>query len=408
MFMSRIHYGYVILAMIALVTLSVLGLGRFGYSVVLPAMQESLQLSNTQAGELQSWNLLGYLVGALGAGMLAARFGSRIVIATALFVAALAMLLTGLAPGVEVARWTRALTGLGAGGAIVPALALTPAWFATHRRGTASGIAVSGTSLGLIISGPLVPWLIATNGRDLGWRASWLAFGALALLIAIFVTIFLRDRPAQLGLHPVGAEHTDVPHASAFAAEWHHLLRTRALWHLSALYVCFGFSYTIYYTFFVRFLVGEGGWSQADAGALWFQIGVASIISGFVWGAVSDRWGRRVAFVGVFLFHGAAFLLFGLTPWSAGFFLSAFLYAVSAWSVPALMAVACGDQFGVRLAPVALGIATMVFSIGQAIAPVLAGAIADTTQKFAPAFILAGGVAWLGALMAWRLSPAKK
>lgn len=69
----RLHYGLVVLALIVLAVFSSLGLARFGYTSILPTMQESLKLSNTQAGELQSWNLLGYLVTVAFAGLLAAR-----------------------------------------------------------------------------------------------------------------------------------------------------------------------------------------------------------------------------------------------------------------------------------------------------------------------------------------------
>src|SRR3970040_2414812 len=84
----RIHYGFVVLGLVILVVFSALGLARFGYTSILPSMQRALQLSNTQTGRLQSWNLVGYLVTVLVAGLLAARFGPRRVIAVALLVVA--------------------------------------------------------------------------------------------------------------------------------------------------------------------------------------------------------------------------------------------------------------------------------------------------------------------------------
>ncbi|MFA7461351.1 MAG: YbfB/YjiJ family MFS transporter, partial [Trueperaceae bacterium] len=42
-----------------------IGLGRFGYSLLLPAMQSALQLTLAQAGALGSANTGGYLVGAV-------------------------------------------------------------------------------------------------------------------------------------------------------------------------------------------------------------------------------------------------------------------------------------------------------------------------------------------------------
>jgi MFS family permease len=76
-------------------------------------------------------------------------------------------------------------------------------------------------------------------------------------------------------------------------------------------------------------------------------------------------------------------------------YLSAALFALTAWSIPALMAALCGDRFGARLAPAALGLITLVFGLGQALGPWLAGAIADATHSFAPAFLVAGATALL-------------
>src|SRR5512134_2460642 len=98
------RYEFVILALIVLAVFGALGLGRFGYTSILPAMQEALRLTNTQTGELQSWNLTGYLLTAMLAGLLAARYGPRVVISCALFVAAVGLLVTGFVPTFEGAR----------------------------------------------------------------------------------------------------------------------------------------------------------------------------------------------------------------------------------------------------------------------------------------------------------------
>jgi len=169
--------------------------------------------------------------------------------------------------------------------------------------------------------------------------------------------------------------------------------RSRLLWQLAGIYFGFGFSYIIYSTFFVRYLTGEAGFSRIAAGRLWLQVGMVSIVSGFLWGSVSDRWGRRAALLWVFGLQGGAFLLFGLSRAAWAVYLSTALFAVTAWSVPALMAALSGDLFGARLAPAALGLITMVFGFGQALGPYLAGMIADGTRSFAPAFLLAGTTA---------------
>ena len=397
----RLHYAFVVLALIMLVILGALGLGRFGYSIILPTMQASLQLTNTQAGELQSWNFGGYLLAVVVAGLLAAHLGPRIVISISALIVAGAMVLTGLAPGFEMACWGRALTGLGAGGVNIPAMGLIPAWFGAKRRGFASGAAVAGSSLGLMISGPLVPFVITQFGADQGWRVSWHIFGAIACVTAIVAIFALRNRPAEMGLHPLGENQRERDariQEHATSSNWKSLCRSPSLWHLALIYFCFGLSHPIYYTFFVRYLVGEGGFTQADAGALWFQVGVGTVVCGFIWGTASDYWGRRTALVTVFTLQGIAILIFGLTRNSAVFYLSACLFSITAWSIPAIMNATCGDRFGARLAPTAFGLITVPFGVGQVIGPVLAGAIADATASFALAFVLAGIVACCGAV----------
>jgi MFS family permease len=393
---GRLHYGFVVLALVVLVVFSALGLARFGYTSILPAMQEALHLTNTQTGALQSWNLLGYMLTVAGAGMLAARFGPRIVISVALLIVASAMALTGLFPTFGGACVGRFLAGVGGAGSNMPAMALLSAWFGARRRGMAAGVGATGSSLGLMVTGPLVPAILQHSGET-GWRLSWYVLATLTLLVFAFAATWLRDHPSEKNLRAVGESETErnagSPPARNASVNWGAVYRSGLLWKLAVIYFGFGFSYIIYSTFFVRYLTGEAGFSRTAAGALWFQIGVASIVSGFLWGSVSDRWGRRTALLWVFGLQGTAFVLFGLGRNPACVYGSAALFAITSWSVPALMAALCGDLFGARLAPAALGLITMVFGCGQALGPFLAGLIADATHSFAPAFLLAGGVA---------------
>ena len=102
----------------------------------------------------------------------------------------------------------------------------------------------------------------------------------------------------------------------------------------------------------------------------------------------------------MFLINCAAFTLFALWAVTPGFILSAVLFGLSAWSIPAIVAATCGDVIGSKLAPAALGFVTLIFGIGQALGPSVAGRIADATGTLSAAFLLAGAVALAGAVMA--------
>jgi MFS family permease len=257
-----------------------------------------------------------------------------------------------------------------------------------------------------MVTGPLVPALLGRYGPE-GWRLCWYVLGAMALGTSVLCGILLRNRPADMQLAPLGeteAERLRRPAPDdAGAPAWSGLWRSPLLWRLAAIYCAFGLSYVTYATFLIRYLVGEAGFTPAAAGLLWLQVGLVSGVSGFLWGAVSDRWGRRAGLVIVFVLQGGSFLTLGLSASLPAVYLSAALFALTAWSIPALMAATLGDLFGPRLAPAALGLATVVFGVGQVVGPYLAGTVADAAGTFAPAFLAAGVVAFGGAAGSWRL-----
>lgn len=395
-----IHYAWVILIMATLVVFGSLGLARFGYGIVLPDMQAGLGMDNTQAGVLATVNLIGYLALSVLGGALASRFGPRVVITAGLLVAATGMVFTGLANRYTVAAVWRGLTGLGSGASNVPVMALLAAWFSAKRRGFASGIAVAGSSIALILLGPLAPRLLAIDPAA-GWRYCWFVFSGATFLLAVAAFAVLRNHPSDVGLSALGEEAQPAsPKTRANPLEWGRVYKSGAVWHMGIVYFAFGFSYIIYMTFFVKGLTADGGYTKLAAGRLFMVMGWFSLVCGLLWGAVSDVIGRKRALIIVYLIQATAFSLFALWPTPPGYTVSAILFGLTAWSIPAVMAAACGDQLGSRMAPAGLGFVTLFFGIGQAIAPSVAGLMADAAGSLSPAFLLAAGVAVLGAVAA--------
>ena len=394
-----LHYGWIIAIMSVVTVLGALGLARFGYTMILPSMKEGLGLTDSQAGDLATANMIGYLVMAVTCGYLASRFGPRVVIAIFMCIISGSMILTGMAPNYQVALIGRLLTGVGSGGTNVPVMGLVPAWFAAKRRGLAAGMAVSGSSFGMVITGLLVPAILSRWG-GVGWRYSWFCLSGFALVIAVLGYVILRNHPRDKGLSPIGAEESDsvaaVPRSSAL--QWGLVYRAAPVWHLALIYVLFGFSYIIYTTFFARYLTWEAGFTTEAAGALWSVVGMVSIISGFIWGAVSDIVGRKYGLAIVYFLQFLCFTIFGLWKAPAGYYLSALLFALTAWSIPGIMAAASGDLLGARLAPAALGFITLFFGVGQASGTFVGGRIADFTGSYTAAFVIAGAAALVGAV----------
>ncbi len=403
---DKLHYGWVIVGLGVAIAVGALGLGRFGYTVVLPSMKLGLGIGSVKAADLATGNMIGYLSFSAISGVLAARFGARAVITFFMLVVSSSMLLSGLANSYPVALLARTLTGIGSAGTNIPVMALVAVWFSPRRRGLATGITVSGASIGLVITGLLVPGILRKFGPE-GWRQAWFVFAAFALLVAVVGLILLRNTPAQKGLTPVGSKGNQSGERSAVAGavpkpalNWSLLYKSGQIWHLAGIYVLFGFSYVIYATFFVDYLTSEAGFPISRAGSLWSAIGMVSIVSGFIWGSVSDRVGRKYGLALVFLLQAASYALFGLWRSVPGFYLSALFFALTAWSVPAIMAASAGDLLGAGMAAAAFGFISLLLSVGQALGPFVAGRIAAESGSYSSAFITAAVAAVLGAVAA--------
>jgi predicted MFS family arabinose efflux permease len=312
---------------------------------------------------------------------------------------------------------------------LVPSVGLMSTWFDARRRGMASAVVSSGSSLALVIVGPAVPAIIAAGGAD-GWRVAWYFFAAVTCVVGVVTLVVQRDRPYKAA-HALAAQgsiwkatperpsygtRTDEGVAAALSAwsaisvrtkratlEIRRVVSSRYAWHMGFVYMAFGFAYMVYFTFFQKRLTADLGFSSSEAGSFFLALGVASLASGFVWGTISDRVGRgRAIAVSCVLQSGAA-ALFAFWPSTAGVVISALVFGVTAVAVPGIVGAGCGDEFGPLLAPASLGFLSIFLGIGQVLGPYLAGRMADSYGTLKYSYLLAAGVFLVGAALACLL-----
>jgi predicted MFS family arabinose efflux permease len=416
------RYKYAILITAVFVVFSALGLSQFSYPAILPAMQEGLDIANSQAGALATANLAGYLSMAILAGTLASRVGPRRVITAGLLIAATGMVITGLSGGLAMAAAGRILTGMGSACASVPAHILPSAWFSLKRRGLATGILPLGASMGLVVSGPLVPRLVNGYGEQ-GWRITWFVLAGITFCFAMLAVAVIRSRsrPTRKAKVEISTAR-DVPGSASTARDvpddgmpgsgrgtgacspsWRRVFLSPVIWHLCAVYFAFGFSYMTYMTFFTKRLIADIGYSATAAGRLFMVMGLVSLICGTLWGWISDRAGRRAALVSILGIQTVSYLLFALWGEPAGLTVSAVLFALTAWATPAIVATACGDLVGPVLASAAFGFLTTFQGLGQAVGPYVGGSLADALPSFAVTYLVVAGMACAGMIGATLL-----
>jgi MFS family permease len=166
------------------------GFARFGYALLLPAMQQHLGWTYAQAGLVNSANALGYLCGALAVGPCVARWGAPRVVRLSLLAVSLSLIATGWSNAFWLLLAARAVAGAGAGLMFIGGVAVVLALDNTHRSDLPVGVYYAGPGIGIVVSGLIVPWLLGALGWD--WRAVWVALGVLGLLAQIVIEPPLR------------------------------------------------------------------------------------------------------------------------------------------------------------------------------------------------------------------------
>ncbi|MCL1925588.1 MAG: MFS transporter [Syntrophorhabdaceae bacterium] len=386
---QRIHYGWIVAFVAMICVTAALGFCRFTLGVLLPSMSADLKLAYYQRGFISSANLLGYLVSALLIARLSVKTGPRIFIFCALVAAGTFMTLATWANSFTSLFLLNVVIGLCSAAASVPSMGLASAWFSKRLRGRAAGLIVVGSGIAIMISGVLIPYVNRIAGIQ-GWRLSWRILGAATVIVACVAFAVLRNRPQELNLTPAGGGEDPLPAPTdSPGAGKTSIYLNKIIYHLGAIYFFFGLSYMVYSMFIVTVMVEERGFPENTAGVLWMWLGFLSLFSGPVFGALSDRLGRKTGFILVFSLQAVAYLLIAMRLPGAFLYLSILFFGITAWSIPGIMAASMGDYVGAGRAAEALGLVTFMLGIGQMSGPAIAGMVAQRVGNFSASFFLA-------------------
>lgn len=389
------HYGWTIVFAGALSLFACLGLARFAFGMLLPAMGAGLGLAFDQMGFISTGNFAGYLAAVALAPALIRRFRPRATAVAALLLITLCMLGISLSRSFWQVLLLYTLVGIGSGLANIPVMVLVSHWFRRERRGQAAGLMVMGSGAGIVFAGYLIPALNRGLGVD-GWRSGWQILALLALTIAGIAGKLLRNDPAELNLEPVGTIRA-IPPQQVAAKETSGA--ARILLQLGLLYLVFGATYMVYGTFIVTTMVVEYGFTEARAGVFWSWVGWCSLFSGVSFGVLSDRIGRRGGLAVVFAVQTVAYLLAGSQFGTTALVLSIVLYGLAAFAIPTIMAAAVGDYLGLSRAAQAFSLITFFFAVGQTIGPGAAGVIAEAGGTFTTAYLAASALTGVAVML---------
>ena len=168
-------------------------------SFLLADIQQSFTVSKALVGALGSVMLLGRVVGGIGAGAAADRWGRKGPLMLSILWYSLFAFLSGFSTTFGVLLTMRALFGIGMGGVWAAGMPLTLEHWPAHLRGIASGMLQSGYSVGFILSALVYQfgYPLVNTGDDFGWRVM-LWIGILPALLVIWILKNVEESPVWL------------------------------------------------------------------------------------------------------------------------------------------------------------------------------------------------------------------
>lgn len=398
--LQKWHRGWVILFFIVLSVLACLGFGRFALGAILPFMKNGLGLSYGETGLVASSVFLGYLISVTTVGHFVLKYKPKVVIVISLLAIAIGMIVNANAAGFWTAYFGSFLTGLGSGGAYIPSLGLLGQWFSRERKGMALGIAMAGAGIGIVFSGMAVPALVEID-PVVGWRYSWYILAGGVILISVANGLAIRNHPGELGLKPIGSttnQQAATTEKIGSGSARDHVYKNKVIWLTGLNYLAWGFSYIIFSTFLVDYLMTDAGFEKRLAGTYFSIAGIVSIISGFLWGSLSDRIGRMLTLTIVFGIQFLMLLAISFTTSPGLLLASIILYSLTLWGVPTIMNASVSDFVYVPFVPIAMGFITLFFSIGQFLSPMVTGFLIEMSGSYFPALLLSALVSLLGGI----------
>ena len=193
------------------------------YGAITPALlaYQDWALTPVQVGAIGSYALAGMFIGAILIGYLTDVVGRRKVLITSVTFFSIMMLVSALAPSPEIFGFTRFLAGLGLGGVIPTAIAMTIEFSPSSRRNFNNALMFSGYAVGGVMAALLAMALLPS----IGFRGMLAIGGAPLLLVVPLLVKFLPESPtyliargrtdeAQLIIASYGLEPSPVPTAA--------------------------------------------------------------------------------------------------------------------------------------------------------------------------------------------------
>jgi ACS family glucarate transporter-like MFS transporter len=279
-----------VLAIFAMLMTFMSYLDRVNLSVTAPAIMKELHFTKVHIGTLQTVFFLCYALFQIPSGTLTEYFGHRKIVPLALAWWSVFTSLTAFCS--RFSSWVviRGLFGMGEA-PIYPGLnAAFSNWFPKRERGTAVGLMLLGSKFGPMVGIPCATVIMLYWG----WRAVFVVFGAVGLVIALIYYLMLRTYPHESRfVNEAELEHIADGQVASDTAKlmppWKDLFRSSQFWAVGGQFAMVDYIQYVFIAWLPVYLLEAHHFSLKQMGfaAALPELGFA--VGNLLCGVISDR-----------------------------------------------------------------------------------------------------------------------
>lgn len=362
----------------------VMGYGRFLFTATLPDIMTEMALSTAIAGWLASINYIGYFIGALIAMFVPQRLTWQ-----ALMLGTLTSIVTTtllVVPNLSLNLWyiIRLLAGVASGIGLILGSSFIISHFSMARRSVLSSLHYAGIGAGISASAILTWWLLTLGYH---FEVIWLVAGVSSLpLLWLLIAIRPMHQPSSANNQSSSAYQTYINFKKSLyeAVVGHH----KAIALLAGSYVLAGFGYITSATF-LPVMAAQQMRHQTYAGLLiWLIVGIFAMLSNPLWGRLAKRIGETKTLIGLTVLQAVGMLTPSWFDGALGLYSNAIILGMTFAGIVS-MTLNIIKNINPAYSNLLMGLATLAYSVGQFIGPLVTVALAGKENNFNAGLLVA-------------------
>lgn len=356
-------YKQLVLSMLALMI--AMSISRFAYTPILPFMQQDTSMNNQNAGLLATFNYLGYLMGAIIPMFITIKskvFDLKLYV----MINVISVILMGFSEHFLIWSVLRIIAGITSGTIFVVASNVALEALRMANKQSISGILYSAVGIGIFSSSIFI--FLYTQAQT--WKATWIILGVVALMVGIIILTSMKDNPSI-------SKHSTSSNQNQGKA-----LNRAFIIPFSIAYFFEGAGYIVTGTFLVALIKTIPAY--ADYAALsWMFVGLGAMPATLIWSLFAEKIGYKKAIYSALILQIISVGLPIFSHHMLGLIVASMLFGATFLGLTTLfMSKSQELMYHTNQKLNLVSLLTVIYSVGQMIAPMIAGVLIGDSNNY--------------------------